>query len=208
MEMDDEGTVFEPTDWQSAQKFELDWHDKMCTNTFYEEEKQFIYASKMGIEKYATPETPHNFKNHGEILDIGGGETSMLLKVEKPENCFVVDPLAYPPWVVARYQYRSIKFIQEKAEDFKLGGFDEIWIYNTLQHTENPELICKNALQLGKIVRVFEWVDTGVGAGHIHNLTEENLNKWLGGQGKVEVLKDGICAGGKAYFGVFLGHIK
>lgn len=198
-------------EWQQAQEFEEEWHNKMSTNTYYEEEKQFVYALKMGIEKYATPETPYNFKNYGKILDIGGGETSMLLKVENPIGCMVLDPLHYPKWVKDRYETRGIGFLNIKAEtisDIDFPSFDESWIYNCLQHTENPELICKNALKASKLVRVFEWVDTGIGAGHIHNLTEELLNNWLEGQGKVEVLKDGICAGGKAYFGVFLGHIK
>lgn len=197
------------TEWQKAQEYEALWHERVSTNTYHEEEKQFIYAKKMGMEIYKNAHTPYNLKNYGKILDIGGGESSMLLKVESPVGCVVVDPLSYPQWVIDRYASKGIVFAQRKAEEHKVGDnwFDEVWIYNTLQHTENPELICENALHAGKLVRIFEWIETGTSEGHIRNLTEENLNKWLGGQGKVETLSEHGCCG-KCFYGIFLGHIK
>jgi hypothetical protein len=199
------------SEWQKAQEFEEQWHDKMSTNTYYEETKQLIYAKRMGIEIYATPETPYNFRLNGRLLDIGGGESSVLLKVEgELVNGVVVDPLKYPKWVIDRYDYKGIAFENMKAEDFIFSPgvqqtFDECLIYNTLQHCENPELICKNALKISKLIRVFEWIETGTGAGHIHNLTESDLNKWLGGQGKVEMLNESGC-NGRCFYGIFLGQ--
>lgn len=193
-------------EWEQAQQFEASWHKTIGANTFHEEEKQFVYASKMGIEVYRTAYTPYNFKNYGKVLDIGGGEVSMLLKVEKPEGCVVVDPCSYPQWVKDRYREKGIEFMSIKGEDIDNleDIFDNCWIYNVLQHAENPEKICSNARKLGKIIRIFEWVDTPIMPGHIHTLTKEKLDRWLGGYGKVEELNGKGCYG-RCYFGIFRG---
>lgn len=190
--------------WEQAQDWEYEWHIKVAANTFHEEEKQFVYAKRMGIEIYPTPYTPYNFKNYGKVLDIGGGENSMLLKVEEPKDCVVMDPCNYPQWAIDRYKWKGIEFIQKKGEDCNLKGFDEIWFYNVLQHTEDPEKICHNAKKAGKLVRVFEWMETQTNEGHIHTLHKTELDKWLGGYGKTEMLKEKGCYG-LSYYGVFNG---
>lgn len=193
-------------DWKEAQKWEADWHSRIGTNTFNEERKQFVYAKKMGIEIYSTPETPYNVKNYGRILDLGGGETSLLLKVENPLACVVVDPCDYPYWITERYNYKGIKLVKQKGEDLdkSLGIFNNCWIYNCLQHVENPQLIIKNALEVCEELRIFEWIDLPICEGHIQVLTEKDLNKWLGGQGKVEFINEDGC-NGKCYYGIFKG---
>lgn len=199
------------TTWDKAQEFEADWHNKISTNSFHEEEKQLVYANRMGIEIYPNAYTPYNIKNYGRVLDIGGGDASLLLKVENPEDCVVVDPCKYPQWTIDRYNSKGIEFLNIKAEDYILSSgcqpFEEIWLYNCLQHTENPGKIINNAKNAGKIIRIFEWIETGTNVGHIHNLTKEKLDKWLGGEGKVEQLNEHGCYG-LAYYGVFLGNIK
>ena len=191
--------------WQKPQDWEAHWHSRIITNTYHEETKQFEYAKRMGIETYGTAYTPLNFKNYGKILDIGGGETSMLLKVENPTDCVIVDPCDYPSWITDRYKSKEIELIKQKGEDIKLTGFDEVWIYNCLQHTEDPEKIVNNARQAGKLIRIFEWIDTPTNEGHIQKLTHKNLDKWLGGTGKIEDMKSKGCFG-KAYYGIFLGN--
>jgi len=192
--------------WEEAQNWELNWHLGIGANTFREEEKQFIYAKKMGIEFYANPATPYNVKNYGTVLDVGGGEISLLLKVENPVGCVVVDPLDYPWWVLERYKAQGIDFEKCKAETFTAPQvFDEVWCYNCLQHVEDPGEICRNMRKLGKLIRIFEWIDNGISPGHIHSLSQEELDEWLGGQGKVEQINEKGCVG-KAYFGVFRGN--
>ena len=82
-------------------------------------------------------------------------------------------------------------------------GFDEAWIYNVLQHTENPKKVIENAQRVANTIRIFEWVNTGINIGHIHNLTESKLNEWLGGYGKVETFNGQWNCYGKAYYGIF-----
>ena len=88
------------------------------------------------------------------------------------------------------------------GEDLTGTGFDEVWIYNVLQHVMDPAVVIENAKRAGKIIRLFEWLEIGVAPGHPHNLLEDQMNEWLGGQGKVNA----DVPRGKEYYGVFLGN--
>jgi len=192
--------------WAEATKWEADWHGN-CVNSLGEEYKQMAYARRMGLKAFHNGKSPFNFNLNGAtVLDIGGGPYSLLLKCENVGRGVVADPCDYPEWVNMRYESAFITRLKVKGEDLDTSlKFDEVWLYNCLQHTEDPELIVQNARKIGKIVRLFEWIDTGVADGHLHDLTEENLNKWLGGIGKVERMNENTAVG-KCYYGIFVGE--
>lgn len=195
--------------WEEATKWEAEWHGN-CVNSLGEEYKQIAYARRMGLKPFHNGKSPFNFNLNGaSVLDIGGGPYSLLLKCENRGTCVVADPCDYPSWVNQRYIMAGITLAKVKGEDLDKVSpghpFDEVWIYNCLQHTEDPEKIVQNARKLGKIVRLFEWIETGVADGHLHNLTEEKLNAWLGGTGKVERINENTAVG-LCYFGIFIGR--
>jgi hypothetical protein len=192
--------------WKKAQEFEIGWWGDFL-NTYGEEEKQIVYATKMGLRWFHNGKSPYNIDLGGaHILDIGGAASSLLLKCLNRGECIVIDPIPISQWAKDRYSSGKIDFLPYQGErDVQWGNaFDEVWIYNVLQHTEDPAKICANARKWGKIVRVFEWIDTHTNDGHPHELTEKNLNEWLGGQGKTDVLKQHTLRG-KCYYGVFKG---
>lgn len=204
------------TEWEKAQEWEEQWHSN-CVNSLNEELKQIVYAEKMGLIRKPTSKTPYNYDLEGKsILDIGGGAYSLLLKCENFKKnregdlgTSVIDPLMdkYPEWVLERYESADIFYKSMRGEDLNTKSeevFDECWIYNVLEHTENPEKVCSNALKSGKIVRVFEWLGVPKNVGHPHTLNENDLNKWLKGQGRVEKINRNGAVG-TAYFGVFKG---
>lgn len=198
--------------WEKAQEWEQWWWGS-CTNTLGEEVKQLLYAEKMGLKSFHDGKSPYNFDLGGaSVLDIGGGPTSLLLRCTNFEEATVVDPLDVPDWVLQRYDAAGIMYLQHRAEDirwlFGLGSWDEVWIYNVLQHTHDPQFIISNARKQGKIIRVFEWIDTPTNEGHPHALAEELLNDWLGGKGKTEVLNGQNTCYGKCYYGIFLGNAR
>jgi hypothetical protein len=138
------------------------------------------------------------------IIDIGGGPYSLLLKCINFKGT-VVDPCNYPEWTIDRYKAVGIDFIKAKGEDDLKLKADEVWIYNCLQHTIDPQKILANTREYGKLVRIFEWIDHGVSVGHSHDLKEDKLNEWLGGIGQTEQLNESGCHG-KSYFGIFKGN--
>lgn len=169
------------------------WGD--CCNTFDEEQKQLIYSRFLNLKR-----THYSFDVEGKtILDIGGDPVSLLLKAINLKKGKVVDPLPYPKWTVDRYAEKNIEYWQLKGEEIVETGWDEVWIYNCLQHVENPALIIDNALKAGKLLRIFEWINIPPHPGHPHELTEESLNYWLSTKGNTVTLAEGGCYG-TAYY--------
>jgi len=190
------------TQWEKAQRWERDWWDG-CINTHGEEEKQLLYADRMGLTAFHDGKSPYNFDLGGAlVLDIGGGPCSLLLKCRNV-NGMVIDPLSFPSWILARYEAAGVEFVQMAAEDLDAEDFDEAWIYNVLQHVRSPEAVIANARNAARFIRIFEWIDTPTNEGHPHSLTETWLNEQLCGEGKVERFNGQAHCWGKAYYGVF-----
>jgi len=192
-------------DWEKAQKWEAAWHGD-CLNTYGEEEKQLVYAKRMGLMFYHNKKSPYNINMYDKtVIDIGGGPTSLLLKCDNLGPSWVVDPLEVPEWVKARYEAAGIHFSQLPAEKIEIGGFDEAWIYNCLQHTDSPHKIVNNALKSARIVRVFEWINTSKNDGHPHAFTAQILDEWFKGEGKRERLNGEANCFGDCWYGIFAG---
>jgi hypothetical protein len=100
-----------------------------------------------------------------------------------------------------RYKEHGIEYIKKGGEEVNEKDYDEVWIYNCLQHTQDPEKIIQNAKRAGKRLRIFEWLAPS-GIGHPQALTKENLDKWIGQKGNVVYLNEGLLYG-SAYYGVF-----
>ena len=172
------------------------WGD--CCNTFDEDQKHYVYADLMGLWR-----RHYAFDVEGSsILDIGGGPASMLLKTVNLLRGLVVDPIDYPQWTVDRYAMKNIEVRVATGETVNETGWDEVWIYNCLQHTEDPGLIIANARKAAPILRIFEWIDIPPHPGHPHTLTESTMNHWIGARGNTVNLATTGCYG-RAYYGVF-----
>jgi len=136
------------------------------------------------------------------IADIGGGPVSLLLKVPDHSNSVVVDPCPYPRWVTERYRACGIRFVRKRGEDDWRGRYDEAWIYNVLQHVDDPEKVIANARARASVVRLFEWINVDPYPGHPHRLDKGHLDEWLDGVGFTSALNE-AGAVGEAYYGVF-----
>ncbi len=191
--------------WSDHQDWESDWWGD-CLRTYGEEEKQIRYAGLMGLSMLRDNHSPYIDLQGKSVLDVGGGPVSLLLKCINRGASAVVDPCKYPQWCSDRYAVNNIQYAQIKAEDMFLNPmephiFDEVWMYNVLQHTDDPEKICHNCLKMGKIVRIFDWVNAGIGKGHPHDLKPDLLDKWLKGEGKITMYGQW-----QQYHGVFIGE--
>ena len=123
-----------------------------CVNTLDEDLKQFLYAKAMRIPKL----NAFSYTVGGKkILDIGGGPTSLLLKTKDHGGSKVVDPIKYPQWTIDRYNSHNIEYEQKPGEDITDTGYDEVWIYNCLQHVIDPQKIIENAKKAAPVLRIF-----------------------------------------------------
>jgi len=187
------------SDWHEDNEWEKNWWEN-CQNTYGEETKQLEYASRMRLDLRYDSKGPYIDLQGKNVLDMGGGPVSLLLKCRNLGICTVADPCEYPQWVEQRYITSGINYFKIKGEDFTSKViFDEVWCYNVLQHVEDPKRIVDNMRKSAKIIRVFDWLEIS-GIGHPQHLLEEKMNEWYGGQGRVE-----IGNGGKMYSGIFKG---
>lgn len=196
-------------DWQEAQKEEQEWWGN-CSNTLGEELKQTVYARYLGLHFKEIDGIPYQIDLYGaRVLDIGGGPSSLLLKTfnRHEDKSAVYDPCEYPSWVMQRYLAADILYYRCKGEDIPVvNRFDEVWMYNCLQHVDDPELIIKKgfeALKPGGVFRIFEWIDTPVNEAHPHSLSAEDFHKWTGQHGGVVSLNELGCVGHAYYDVVF-----
>lgn len=188
------------TNWEQDQAWEANWWGD-CLNTYGEETKQFEYAPKMGLEVLSDSQGKFFLIGGVSVLDVGGGPISLLLKCRDRGRSVVVDPCNYPAWITRRYKEGDIEYKRTKAEAMSFDEiFDEVWLYNVLQHVDSLEGTVRGCQKYGKIIRVFEWLEIGVAPGHPHNLLEEELNDLFHGEGKVVPAQRG-----KEYYGIFLG---
>lgn len=199
----------------SAQDFEAGWWGN-CANTFHEEEKQTVYARHMALDShFLVPGAAHppTYDLGGRrVLDIGGGPVSMLLKTVNSPLRAVIDPCPYPRWVGQRYDAAGIEYMPLRGEDLALReAFDEVWIYNVLQHVDDPGLVIERAWAAldstsdeTSVIRMFEWIGVPAHEGHPHELTEAALNGWLGraAPGYVAQVNE-RGAVGRAFCGIF-----
>lgn len=173
-----------------------------CTNTFDEEQKHYIYAKYMGLSI-----SHYSFDaNNKRIIDIGGGPVSMLLKCKNLKEGKVVDPIKYPDWTLLRYNTHNISVQVSGGEHITDTNWDEAWIYNCLQHTEDPKLIIDNAFRAANTVRIFEWINIPAHEGHPHELTEKFFKDCFvgtvnSGYGTVKIAEQGCY--GEAFYGIF-----
>ena len=160
------------------------WGDCCSEVAFGEFCKQRMYMREMGL----VPVGGEIDMQEKSVLDIGGGPMSMLLRCRNVRGT-VVDPIGWPSVVKHRYTCYGIELFQIEGEHanmlFRQGHtepvYDEVWIYNCLQHVNDPAKVLENAKSLGRLIRIFEWLNTGSDVCHPHNLTTELLTKWLEG---------------------------
>jgi len=180
--------------WEEAVKWEANWWKSSTSNfvnTHDEDLKQFDYMKLVGLERGANIGRWVELPKDTHVLDIGSNAVSFLLKCRGHRNSVVVDPLDIPEWALGRYASVDIDYCKMKGEDLldsdlKEVEFDEVWIYNCLQHVDDPVKIANAARAIAKKrIRIVEWLNIGICPGHIHDLTERNMNLWFQHIGQV-----------------------
>jgi glycosyltransferase involved in cell wall biosynthesis/SAM-dependent methyltransferase len=169
-----------PVGWALDQQWERDWWGLEWAPHWDEEiEKQKAYFRLIG------------FPDDGDfgaktVLDVGCGPVSQLTRTNHGFSRGV-DPLAVSDETLERYRDFGIEFLNIKAEEMPVDRtFDEVWMYNCLQHVDDPNEILRRMLacaHTGTTFRIFEWIDLGVCPGHPQNLTETMFWNVFGGDG-------------------------
>jgi glycosyltransferase involved in cell wall biosynthesis len=172
----DPGPETSEEEWHRAQQFERSWWGLDWAPHWDEElKKQQGYFRLMDM--------PSDF-DFGDktVLDVGCGPVSLLQR-SKHGKSRGIDPLSISKETAKRYNDAGVEFLNIKAEDMPVDRvFDEVWMYNTLQHTEDPHAILRKITSMGRAVRIFEWIDIKEKyEGHPQLLSEQMFLDHFGG---------------------------
>lgn len=154
--------------WQNAQDKEINYINTDINNC----KKDFdIIFSYFGDLESLTGKS---------ILEIGSG-TYPLSSFVPGAICSAVEPLydKFSDEVKKYWEENNIKCFNTAFEEAKLPRkkYDEVWFINFLQHTVDIDACVEKAKKVGKVVRVFEPINTTTDELHFHSLTEEFFRK-------------------------------
>lgn len=156
-------------EWEAAQAWERNWWLNNPQLYPVEIQKSDMVAGWMGVRNMPT----------SSVIDIGCGPFSLLQRYRTAVGC-AVDPIDYGPLEIS-YAIAGIKRLRCRGEEISAHlpnvMFDEAWIYNCLQHVEDPLAILCEAIKLSRRVRLFEWINIPPYTGHLQLLTERILTQ-------------------------------
>jgi SAM-dependent methyltransferase len=165
--------------WHAAQRGERAFH---CADDGYkavrrkfEQQKRNQYGALMMIDADAVQDK--------RVLDIGCGPASLLLSYQGhyADGSVALDPLTFDEHDESSYAEagitRHIGPAEEYADEKK---FDEVWLYNCLQHVQSPEQVCNVAKEhtMGA-VRIFEYVAVPTDQLHLHTLMPNQIRQFF-----------------------------
>ena len=151
-----------------------------------EQLKQLTYMRYLGLNFFHDGNSPFVIDKTGlNIMDVGGGPVSLLLKTNADRKV-VVDPCDYPKWSIDRYKANNVNYHHRSGETLTRtnakDSYDEVWMYNVLQHTEDPQKIFANiykTLKKGGALRFLDWVNTPTNVAHPITLQYKDIAEML-----------------------------
>ncbi|SRR5581483_6012321 len=151
--------------WHAAQALERRyWAEGGPARRAEERLRRQFYAGLLGI----TRETVGG----KSVLDLGAGPEGLALQKQELglRAAVAVDPLRFSDQDEQRYADAGVARVFAAAEELTPGEYDEVWIYNLLQHVRDPVCVVRVAQASARErIRLFEWVATPVTEVHPHS---------------------------------------
>ena len=114
-----------------------------------------------------------------KIMEIGPGRISGLLFCSNYNTSYVVEPTEYDG-IDHLYVNKKIEIIKERLEDAVLPDVDEVWIFNLMQHVQDPDLLVKKCKEKSKIIRFFEPIDLPTNTEHPFTFSKNDFVEYFG----------------------------
>ena len=163
--------------WEQAQAGEL-------VITRYDDSLDQERVSSIILEFFN--KTTKSFKGK-KILEVGGGPFPAV-GFCNGTKATVVDPLS--DQFNTKYRGDNVNWVSEQFEDYSGATVDEVWVFNVLQHVIDPQALLEKAATVGKVVRVFEPINTPTNRENPQSLDTPifeaalpgvKVNKYIGG---------------------------
>jgi len=158
--------------WEEAQIGEKLYHIQEPVEMSYEHYRNTYknYFEYLGIDK--------DLKGK-KIMEIGPGRISGLLFCENYSKSYIIEPTEYED-IDYLYEGKNLEIIKKTVEETDLPEVDEVWIFNLLQHVQNPDLLVSKCKEVSKIIRFFEPIDLPTNLEHPFTFSKNDFITYFG----------------------------
>lgn len=148
----------------------------------HEERKQHTHTIQSGLQHFGDVYRQYFYHlgiNNNQlwgkrIIEIGCADFPALVFCKKYNWGLVVEPMPSPILhQLCRENIETLMLIPQCAEDFDFPAVSEVWLFNVLQHTINPDAIIEKAKAKADIIRFFEPINVPTDTCHLHTFTLE-----------------------------------
>lgn len=183
--------------WLQAQAGEKEHHEVDPVEVSYEHyRKAYDYYFKyLDIDK--------DLKGKS-VIEIGPGRIAALLFCTDWGKAYIFEPTHYEG-VSHLYDREDMELCNHTIEESKLPMVDEVWLFNVLQHVQDPDLLISKCKASAKVIRFFEPVDLPVNNEHPFTFSVEDFRGYFGDCVKEYEAGQGIEGfhGAKCAYGVW-----
>lgn len=129
------------------------------------------------------------------VIEVGAGDYPALNYCHNFVKGFVVDPLPSDVLIgicektgleLINIPFESAAFAEDQ------GGTVEVWLFNLLQHVEDPKTVVDAAKKIAHRIRFFEPINEPITDYHLHTFTLEDYQSWFG---QINLYKGGAVPG-------------
>ena len=188
--------------WENAQIGERTYHEtdhgRFYHLSTFDEHLEWYRNFYEGYFKHLSISTDLQNKR---IMEIGPAMIPCLHYCTNMGQSYILEPCSYSE-TKALIANKPIEHIALAAEDCTFPKVDEIWLFNVLQHTIDPDLIIEKSKEAAKVVKFFEPIDLGTDPLHLHAFKYEYFTRHFGEQctkkytGEVKGFHSARCAYG------------
>lgn len=114
----------------------------------------------------------------GKICDIGGGSGGFLhfFGVKK---ALIVDISSTGISLANKRGYKTLKYDLSQKLPFKDKTFDDVLLFEILEHVKEPEKLFDEAIRIGKSVWVGQPNTGADGVHHLHRIYPSRVMRWI-----------------------------
>jgi len=156
--------------WKQAQEAEAKFHQdpiESLLSNYKESYRQ--YFEWLGIESNL---------NGKKIIEVGCASVPALHFCTNYTGV-IIEPLPSDA-LQSLVKDMPVDLIAEPAETTNLSGYDEVWLFNVLQHVIDPVKLVDNMKKSAKTIRFFEPINTPICEYHPHSYTMDDMIKLFG----------------------------
>ena len=158
--------------WLSAQKGEKIYH----ISEGIEESFQHYRLSYSYYFRYLGIDPDLQGKS---VIEVGPGRISSLLFCKNFSKSYVVEPTDYDG-IDHLYLNSNIEILKQRAEECEMPKVDEVWLFNLMQHVQDPDKLIDSCKKAAKVIRFFEPIDLPTNNEHPFSFSREDFVGYFG----------------------------